>query len=60
MNSIQVTSSEQRDEHTTTRPHKWTYASASLYSLTLITTIGMYNQFSLYNLYIIVCKFSYL
>lgn len=48
MNSIQVTSSEQRDEQTTTRPHKWTYASASLYSLTLITTIGMLNYIFLH------------
>jgi hypothetical protein len=43
-------------------PYKWTYASAFLYSLTLITTIGTYvylrNFFTVFQLKLLSCLLS--
>lgn len=38
--AMRASKPQQTGVQSTVKPHKWTYASAFLYSLTLITTIG--------------------
>lgn len=38
--AMRTSKPQQTGVQSTVKPHKWTYASAFLYSLTLITTIG--------------------
>lgn len=45
LRAVKTSKIQQTGVQPTIKPHKWSYASAFLYSLTLITTIGEYISF---------------
>lgn len=45
LRAVRATKIQQTGAQPSIKPHKWSYASAFLYSITLITTIGKYISF---------------
>lgn len=49
LRAVRTSKIQQTGVQPTIKPHKWSYASAFLYSLTLITTIGKYRDLKIYH-----------